>query len=54
MLTATAFLFLITLGIAARGAVGGDVFVVGAIGFVVALVALFVFMPIAADACSAR
>ena len=45
--TALAFLFLTTLGIAARGAVGGDVFVVGAIGFVVATVALFVFMPIA-------
>jgi iron(III) transport system permease protein len=46
LLTALAFLFLLTLGIAARGAVGGDVFVVGAIGFVVATVALFVFMPI--------
>ena len=32
--TALAFLFLLTLGIAARGAVGGDVFVVGSIGFV--------------------
>lgn len=47
LLTAAAFLFLTTLGIAARGAVGGDVFVVGAIGLVVALVSLFVFMPIA-------
>ena len=46
LLTAAAFLFLLTLGIAARGAVGGDVFVVGAIGFVVAAVSLFVFMPI--------
>ncbi len=46
MLTASAFLFLATLGIAARGAVGGDVFVVGAIGLVVALVTLFVFLPI--------
>ena len=36
--TALAFLFLLTLGIAARGAVGGDVFVVGAIGFVIATV----------------
>ena len=44
--TALAFLFLLTLGIAARGAVGGDVFVVGSIGFVVATVALFVFIPI--------
>lgn len=47
LLTALAFLFLVTLGIAARGAVGGDVFVVGAIGFVIATVAIFVFMPIA-------
>ncbi|HRO10686.1 iron ABC transporter permease [Amaricoccus sp.] len=46
LLTALAFLFLLTLGIAARGAVGGDVFVVGSIGFVIATVALFVFMPI--------
>jgi iron(III) transport system permease protein len=47
LMTALAFLFLLTLGIAARGAVGGDVFVVGAVGFVVATVSLFVFMPIA-------
>ena len=46
MLTAFAFLFLFSLGIAARGAVGGDVFVVGSISFVVAVVGLFVFMPI--------
>ena len=45
--TALAFLFLLTLGLAARGAVGGDVFVVGAIGFVIATVAIFVFVPIA-------
>ena len=45
--TALAFLFLLTLGIAARGAVGGDVFVVGSIGFVIATVTLFVFVPIA-------
>ena len=44
--TALAFLFLLTLGIAARGAVGGDVFVVGSIGFVIATVTLFVFVPI--------
>jgi iron(III) transport system permease protein len=47
LLTGSAFLFLLTLGIAARGAIGGDVFVVGAIGFVVAAVSLFVFLPIA-------
>ncbi|MFZ1681961.1 MAG: iron ABC transporter permease [Rhizobiaceae bacterium] len=45
--TGMAFLFFLTLGIAARGAVGGDVFVVSSIGFVIALVALFIFMPIA-------
>lgn len=46
LLVAGAFLFLFTLGLAARGAVGGDEFVVGSIGFVVATVALFIFMPI--------
>ncbi len=46
MLTACAFLFLMCLGIAARGAVGGDVFVVSAIGFVVATVGLFIFIPV--------
>ena len=46
LLTGLAFLFLMTLGIAARGAVGGDVFVVGSIGFVIATITLFVFMPI--------
>ena len=46
LLVATAFLFFFTQGIAARGAVNGDVFVVSAIGFVVAIVAVFVFFPI--------
>ena len=46
LLTAAAFLFLFTLGIAARGAIGGDVFVVGAIGFVIPVVSIFVIMPI--------
>ena len=46
LLVAGAFLFLFTLGLAGRGAVGGDVFVVGSIGFVVAVVAIFIFMPI--------
>jgi iron(III) transport system permease protein len=41
-----AFLFYLTTGIAGRGAVNGDVFVVGAIGLVIALVALFIFFPI--------
>ena len=46
LLVAGAFLFLFTLGLAARGAVGGDEFVVGSIGFIVAVVGLFIFMPI--------
>ena len=43
---ASSFLFLLTQGIAARGAIGGDVFVVSAIGFVIAIVGAFVFFPI--------
>ncbi|MBX3577745.1 MAG: iron ABC transporter permease [Rhizobiaceae bacterium] len=46
LLVAGSFLFLLTLGIAARGAIGGDEFVVGSIGFVIAVVAVFIFMPI--------
>ncbi|MCR9134448.1 MAG: iron ABC transporter permease [Alphaproteobacteria bacterium] len=46
LLVATAFLFFFTQGIAARGAVNGDIFVVGAIGFVIAIVTIFVFYPI--------
>ncbi|MEP3048276.1 MAG: iron ABC transporter permease [Roseibium sp.] len=47
MLLATSFLFLFTQGIAARGAVNGDVFVVSSIGFVITVVSVFVFFPIA-------
>lgn len=47
MITASAFLFLLTTGIAARGAVNGDVFVMSAIGGVIAVVTIFVFFPIA-------
>lgn len=47
LFTATAFLFLFTQGIAARGAVNGDVFVTAAIGGVIAVVSIFVFFPIA-------
>ncbi len=47
MFCASAFLFLFTQGIAARGAVNGDVFVVGAIGGVITIVTAFVFFPIA-------
>ncbi|WP_193140808.1 MULTISPECIES: ABC transporter permease [unclassified Meridianimarinicoccus] len=47
LLVASAFLFLLTQGIAARGAINGDVFVVSAIGGVIVVVATFVFFPIA-------
>lgn len=47
LVTAAACLFLFTQGIAARGAVGGDVFVTAAIGGVIAVVTIFVFFPIA-------
>ncbi|MGC4023880.1 MAG: iron ABC transporter permease [Mesorhizobium sp.] len=46
LLTVTSFLFMFCVGFAARGAVGGDVFVVSAIGFVVATVGVFIFMPV--------
>jgi iron(III) transport system permease protein len=47
LIAASSFLFLFTQGIAARGAVNGDVFVTSAIGGVIAVVAIFVFLPIA-------
>ncbi|MES2549574.1 MAG: iron ABC transporter permease [Pseudomonadota bacterium] len=47
MITASAFLFLFTQGLAARGAINGDVFVTSAIGGVIAVVTIFVFFPIA-------
>ncbi len=40
------FLFFLSTGIAGRGAVNGDVFVVGAIGLVIAVVTVFIFFPI--------
>ena len=46
MLVTGAFLFLFTRGIAARGLIKGDVFVVGAIGFVIAVIAAFIFFPV--------
>ena len=46
MLVTGAFLFLFTRGIAARGLIKGDVFVVGAIGFVIAVIAVFIFFPV--------
>lgn len=45
-LTALGCLFLLTEGLASRGASKGDSFTAGTIGLVVALVALFVFMPV--------
>ncbi len=47
MVVASAFLFIFTQGIAARGAINGDVFVVSAIGGVIVIVTTFVFFPIA-------
>jgi len=46
LVVASAFLFLFTQGIAARGAVNGDVFVTAAIGGVITIVSIFVFLPI--------
>ncbi|MBX2883572.1 MAG: iron ABC transporter permease [Granulosicoccus sp.] len=46
MFVALACLFLLTTGIAVRGAVNGDVFVVGSVGFVVALVGMFILFPV--------
>ena len=47
LMLASSFLFLFTNGIAARGAINGDVFVVSAIGGVIVIVTTFVFFPIA-------
>ena len=47
VLVGGAFLFFVTSGLARRGAMRGDEFVTGAIGLVVATVALFVFWPVA-------
>ncbi len=46
VLVVGAFLFLLTRGVAARGLIRGDVFVVGSIGFVIALIAAFIFFPV--------
>lgn len=47
LICASAFLFIFTQGLAARGAINGDVFVVSSIGGVVLIVTAFVFFPIA-------
>ena len=46
LLVCSCFLFLFTQGLAARGAIKGDVFVSGTIGFSVVLVLLFIFFPV--------
>ena len=46
LLVCGAFLFLFTQGLAARGAIKGDVFVTGTIGFSIVLVLLFIFFPV--------
>jgi iron(III) transport system permease protein len=46
MFTAAALLFYFTNGLAARGTVNGDTFVTGSIGFVIAVVGIFIFFPI--------
>ena len=46
LFVSASFLFALTQGIAARGAINGDVFVVSSIGLVVAVVAAFVFFPV--------
>ncbi len=47
LVAGTAFLLLLSAGLARRGAMRGDVFLVGAISLVVASIALFVFFPVA-------
>ena len=53
LLVTGAFLFLLTQGVAKRGVINGDVFVVGSIGLVIALIAAFIFFPVASILISA-
>ena len=46
LVAGAAFLFILTIGIARRGAMRGDVFVVSSIGLIVAAVGLFVLFPV--------
>ncbi len=46
LFVAASFLFALTQGIAARGVINGDIFVVSSIGLVIAIVVAFVFFPI--------
>lgn len=52
-LTATTSLFMITQGLAARGMAKGDGFVAGAIGLIIGLVILFIFLPVGSILSSA-
>ena len=53
VLVSGAFLFLLTRGIAARGLIKGDVFIVGTIGLVIALITVFIFFPVVTILASA-
>ena len=53
LLTMLALLMLLCHGLAARGACGGDAFTASALGLILALVALFVFFPVATILASA-
>jgi len=46
MAVALSLLFYLSTAIAARGAVNGDIFIVGSIGFVIALVGVFILFPV--------
>ena len=46
LLVSLGFLFFLTTGLAAKGAINGDAFVVGAVGFIIAIVSVFIFFPI--------
>ena len=46
LLVSATFLFLFAQGLAARGAINGDGFVVGSIALVIALVTAFIFFPV--------
>ena len=47
LLTGTALLFILTIGMAGRGIMRGDVFVISSVTAVVALIGIFVFFPVA-------
>ena len=46
LLVCCGFMFIFTQGLAARGAIKGDEFVCGSIGFCVVLITIFVFFPV--------